>query len=234
MTTPTLRPTPTRRPLLLAILALAGASLACSTLSQRVVPQLTPVPPAQSDGVEPADPATPPDSSGLGADDVGPLQIEGGPTVASPRDARVAIESQAAVALVELAPESATYTNEDVNTVPGILRYTVKLDDDQKTLLHYGWCAKGQDLLELNLRDMVIEFRVGDTAIPVEQLLIGRSEQPDSSGEMLVCQSYYAVLYDWPEGETVVEVDVDFTTAVNDGLDEYGPGLQQMIYTVTR
>ncbi len=225
-------------PLALATTALAAASLACTslnTLVPRSAPQLTPVPQADSPTAAPGETQAPPDSSGLGADAVGPFQIEGGPTVASPRDARAAIESQEATALLDLAPESQNYTNEDLNTVPGILRYTVKLDQERQTMLFYGWCAKGQDLLEQNLHDMTIEFKVGDTVIPEEQLLIARSQQPDvNTGETLVCQSYYAVLSDWPEGETMLTVTIDFTKAVNDGISEYGPGTQEMIYTVTR
>ena len=236
MTTPTTRPSRARQPgaLLLAIVALAGANLACSTFTQQLVPQLTPVPPTYNPGQDPAN-TTPGPNSGLGDDTIGPFEIEGGPTVASPRDARVAIEAAEVTALTDLAPETNTYTTEDVNTVPGILRYTVSLKEEQKALLAYGWCAKGEDVLADNLTHMNIEFRIGDTVIPPEQLLVGRSQQPDaSSGDTLVCQSYYAVISNWPKGETVVEVDVDFTQSVFDGLSDYGPGLQQMIYTVTR
>ncbi len=236
MNTPIPRLTLARRTgaTLLAIATLAASSLACSTINQGLVPQLTPVPPAYDPGQDPAN-TTPGPNSGLGEDNVGPFEIEGGPTVASPRDARVAIEAGEVTALTDLAPETNDYTNEDVNTVPGILRYTIKLDGEQKALLHYGWCAKGEDVLAQNLADMAIEFRIGDTVIPPEQLLVGLSQQPDvTSGDTLVCQSFYAVIYDWPEGDTVLEVDVDFTTSVFDGLDDYGPGLQQMIYTVTR
>lgn len=235
MTQPTTatRPYPHRTVLLLA--ALVSASLSCSLANQFTTPpQLTPVPSTNNAG-EPAAGETPPPSSGLGADEIGPLQIEGGPTVASPRDARIAIEGQDAQSLLELAPETSDYSVDDLNTVPGILRYTIKLNQERNTLLFYGWCAKGADLLDQNLRDMTIEFRVADQVIPEEQLLIARSQQPDAAtGETLVCQSYYAVLYDWPQGDTQLQVTIDFTKAVNDGLSEYGPGVQEMLYTVTR
>ncbi len=119
--------------------------------------------------------------------------------------------------------------------MPGILRYTVELDRDRKALLFYGWCATSPDLLEQNLRSMTIEFVVADQVIPEEQLLIARSEQGDpTTGETLVCQSYYLVISDWPEGETSAAVNIDFTESVYDGMADYGPGLQEMVFTITR
>lgn len=235
MSSPTSRPTVQRpqRRLVVVVAALAVASLSCSTVSQQLVPQLTPVPAQPS--IDGTTPAAPPESSGLGADEIGPLQIEGGPTIASPREARIAIEAQEVEDLRRLAPENDDYTIDDLNTVPGLLRYTVELDRDRKALLFYGWCATSPDLLEQNLRAMTIEFVVAEQVVPEDQLLIARSEEVDSSsGETLVCQSYYLVLSDWPEGETTAAVNIDFTESVYDGMADYGPGLQEMVFTITR
>lgn len=218
----------------LVIAALAGASLACTTLTQQLAPQLTVMPPVVSD---PADPPSQPEAA-PGADEadtVGSLQIEGGPTIASPRDARVAIESMEAVDLRFLAPENDDYSTDDLNTVPGILRYTVQLRDEALTQVSYGWCTTTEELLDENMAAMVITFAVAGQEIAPEQILVARSQQPGfDGGAPMQCESYYLVLSDYPEGETVVEVSVDFTEKVYDGMGDYGPGVQEMIYTVTR
>ena len=201
------------RLILLPLLGLALAALACNALASRFQP--TPPPVAQG----PAPTATQRPAG------QGPLKTEGGLTIGSPRETRVAI-SENAPALEQLAREQ--YDQEALAEVGKSFTYTIALTQSEQVLWLFGWCATSPELVQKNLEHMTVAFSANGTPLDPGQLFIA-----DGQSGNLPCRYFAAVLYDWPPGETQLETQITFTEKVNDGISDYSPGSQTFIYNVT-
>ena len=156
------------------------------------------------------------------------LQVEGGPTIGSPRETRVAIEGSAEIPhiLEQLAPEQ--YTSDELEKVGGTFTYTIVLTQSESLLWLFGWCATSRAVVNQNLQDIDFKFSVNGAAIDIQQF-----HAFDGQSGGLPCHSYVALIYDWPSGDTTLQVIVTFLKTVNDGLSDYSPGTQTFVYKVT-
>lgn len=191
---------------------LALATLACATVTNLLRrPTATP-PPAGRTAMPPA---------------AERFVIEGGPTIGTPREARLAL-AEGAPELADLAAEE--YTLEELNTVGDTLEYTLTLTETQPVLWGYGWCATSRAILRDNLDKMVIEFFVNGIAVPREQFNIADYEDGDWQ-----CRSFIAVIDDWPAAGTTVEIEtrITYTEAINDGRFDFPAGEKRLVYRVT-
>ncbi len=195
---------------LITLSLMACATLACATVTNLLSrPTATPAP-ASRTAVAPA----------------GRFVIEGGPTLGTPREARLAA-AEGAPELAELAAED--YTQEELNTVGDTLEYTIALTETQPVLWGYGWCATSRAILRDNLDKMVIEFFVNGAPVPAEQFNVSDYETDDWQ-----CRSFLTVIDDWPSGTTVeIETRITFTEAINDGRFDFPAGEKRLVYRVT-
>lgn len=196
-----------------SLLALAGALLACDTLTRLgALPQPTATATAAA--------TTAPASDGTS------LHIEAGPIIGSPRETRVAVAEQVSL-LEHLAQER--YDAAALAEVGRTFTYTVTLDEEQDLLWAYGWCATTQALLEQNLEDMTLDFSVNGTVVDIRQFEI-LGDSPNGGA----CLYFAAVVYAWPQGATRLEVKVTYEARINDGTSDYAPGSQTFVYIVNR
>lgn len=210
-----------RRLIGLALLTLAA--LACNTvttLPERFFNQAAPT-------SQPAPATRAPEASAEPGTATTPQTVSDGPTVGTPREARVA-QAEGVPFMEELAPER--YSYEDLNTVGARLTYTLQVDD-RATQLLWGanWCATTRAILRDNLAKMEYEFRINGT--PVDMAAFDAADGRSSDG--LECRYLTAVVYDWPSGTTTLELQLTFTEAVNDGQADYPAGDQIFTYEVT-
>jgi hypothetical protein len=201
----------TRWLLLMPLIVLAFALLACNTLTRLGA---RPQPTAAA-----AATATP--SPGQTS-----LHIGGGPVLGSPREARVAMSEQISTTQ-QLAPEQ--YDAKMLAQVGKTFTYTVTLKEERKLLWNYVWCATSLPVLGQNLAHMTVDFSVNGTPVDVRQFQVF-----DSQANNQECQVYAAVVYAWPAGATTLATKVTFVDKINDGFSDYPPGSQTYVYTVTR
>ena len=206
------------RLVLIAVMALALATLACNALASRFQPAQPPAP--QGPTPTPGAPEPTPGPAGQS-----PLKIGDGPTIGAPRETRVAVEEQTQI-LEQLAEEQ--YDQDALAVVGETFTFTIQLDESKRLLWVFGWCAASADLVEQNLQGMTVEFSVNGTPVDLGQFHVVDGQSGD-----LPCRYYLAVVYDWPSGPTQLEVRVTFNELVNDGLSEYPSGSQWFIYDVT-
>jgi hypothetical protein len=206
-----------------AVAALALASLACQTINRLSGSGPLPSTPAAVPTSVPLPGSSGPDQPPQSGD---ALMLPDGPTIGAGRDARIA-RDDGVVFLETLATE--TYTAEDFAEVGRTYDYTISLDTEQPGLVFYGWCATTAQLLQDNLSKMTITFQVNGQAIEADYL----HTESGTDGD-LMCSQTLMLIYDWPEGETQIEVIVAYNESVNDGMDDYGPGEQRWVYTVRR
>lgn len=210
----------TRKPVWLLIGAAALTLLACTTVT-RLTDQMLgrAAPTAAPSEAEPSQPG------------LRPLEIEGGPTIGTPRETRVALSEGRLRFLDELATE--TYTPEELARVGETFQFTVELDDPEERLLwYYGWCATTPEILEQNLEHM--QFSATVNGQPVDLAYFETLDTVDQSGDQsLVCRSFVTIVYAWPSGTTTLEYKVTYEETINDGMADYPPGDQTFVYTVT-
>jgi hypothetical protein len=200
---------------LVPVMGLALAALACNTLNSRVpwAAQPTPAP-------------TPTPAPEAAAPVGRPLPIAGGPVIGSPRETRIAVSENVA-SVQSLAPEN--YTTEELAVVGKTFTYTVAMDESRELLWIYGWCTTSLELLGQNLEHMQVDFFVNGTRVDPQQLQPFYGQASDG----MPCQYLVTVVYDWPSGSTRLETVVTFKEKINDGISDYPPGTQTLQYTVT-
>jgi hypothetical protein len=76
---------------------------------------------------------------------------------------------------------------------------------------------------------MTITFQVNGEPIGTDYL-----HTESGTADDLICSQTLMLVYDWPEGETRVEVIVSYNETINDGIGDYGPGEQRWVYTIRR
>jgi hypothetical protein len=202
---------PSRRAALaLAVAALAGG-LACSAVSSLPFLPGTATPsPTATAAVQPG---------------TQPLQIEGGPTINTRRDTRLAVTERLPV-LEALAEED--YSNDELAEVGRTFTFTVALPGDLPVLWVYGWCTTTPEILEQNLGVMRMEFSVNGTVVDAQQF-----EPYEQLSDEAACRYFAAEVFAWPRGTTTLQTKVIFTEPLDDGFAEYEAGEQVFIYTVT-
>jgi len=147
---------------------------------------------------------------------------EGPPTVASPSEAEAAFEAQTPW-LEDLAPESYDITSQAGETYT----YTIAMDRSQDVMWVYGWCATTKELLTQNWDNISLVFTLDGEEVPLDSFV-----RLEGNFDELECRLYYTLLTDWPGGEHLLTTEVTFTTAINDGLDDYPAGTHVYEYRV--
>jgi hypothetical protein len=161
----------------------------------------------------------------LGIDPTDP-QLANGLRLANKASTRAAFDAQGDV-LETIANE--TYSSEELAEFNKTFPYTLTVESSRERLLWgWGWCATSQTILNQNFNVIELTFEVEGEAVDPE--LFYEAQQ---SGGGLFCRSYYALVYNWPSGDTVLTTTVEFTETVNDGESDYAPGQQVFEYTVS-
>lgn len=147
---------------------------------------------------------------------------QGPPAMSTPAEALAALQAGNAPFLQDLA-------REDHGNVfaPGEYVFTVPLGKSQDTIWHFFWCTADVESFEDNWGRLDLTFILGGENIPLERF----AEWEGNSGGQ-ECRLMYTLLRDWPIGEHVLVVEVDFPTALNDGFADYEAGVRRLEYHV--
>jgi hypothetical protein len=133
-------------------------------------------------------------------------------------------------ALGELAQEK--YSLEERNTVNGTLTFTIESSQDQSMLWRWYWCATTNSILEQNLSNMRIEFRVDDDVISNDQFANVYFKIHDPGMDGWSCFAYETILTGWKPGEYHFTQIVIVKSLINDGKDDFSPGTKIYEYTI--
>jgi len=106
--------------------------------------------------------------------------------------------------------------------------YTMALNNEQVVIWQTNWCTTTADLLEQNVERIRVKFRANEEVVDPNHLSVIQIRSGD-----LYCAYFITSLYNWPEGKTVLEIDVTFTEAINDGIADYPAGTHTYRYEVT-
>ena len=120
-----------------------------------------------------------------------------------------------------------TYTQEEYLELDRSFPFTITLSTSETLLWTYGWCAKDQTTLDENLNKMEITFTLDNEDIPLDQIL---GLPYEAEGQ--TCYAYVMALDDWAGGEHHASTRVEYTTKINDGQSNIGPGFQTFDYAV--
>jgi C-terminal processing protease CtpA/Prc len=128
------------------------------------------------------------------------------------------------IPLEQLAPEQYA----DISQAGKTYTYTIT-ETNESALWVNGWCAKDAKTLTENLNSINLQFLVNGETLPLDAF--GVLENADNN---IACKLYYAVVTSWPKGETVLEVQVEFTNPITDGEQTYPAGKHSYVYTVNK
>jgi formylglycine-generating enzyme required for sulfatase activity len=108
--------------------------------------------------------------------------------------------------------------------------YTVHVINADRPLRWYqGWCAKSDNTLAQNLKNMKFELNINGQAIDLDKKAAANYFE-DSDG--FSCLSYSIVMYGWPSGSTSLISKLIFLDTINDGESDYDAGEMTQIFTV--
>ena len=127
--------------------------------------------------------------------------------------------------LEQLAKEQ--YSADELAKVDQTFTYTITLNQSKDLLWIWGWCAKDQNTLEQNLKNIQVDFSLERKTVSLDQL---QQASYDSGGQK--CIAYLTVLSDWQAGENHLSITATFTAPINDGTIDYPAGKQVFEYVV--
>jgi hypothetical protein len=108
--------------------------------------------------------------------------------------------------------------------------YTVHVINADRPLRWYqGWCAKSDNTLAQNLKNMKFELNINGQAIDLDKKAAANYFE-DSDG--FSCLSYSIVMYGWPSGSTSLISKLIFLDTINDGESDYDAGEMTQIFAV--
>lgn len=154
-----------------------------------------------------------------------PLTFGDGPTVGSTAETRSALDGGAPY-LETLADE--TYPAGELAQAGETYTYTITLDTRRVAVWQTNWCATTEEALLQNLEHIRVEFTVNGARVGPDNILTFRPRI-----DSYYCAAFAAVVYDWPEGKTVLEINVAFDDDINDGAADYAKGAHTYRYEVT-
>jgi hypothetical protein len=115
-----------------------------------------------------------------------------------------------------------------INQPGDVYQYEIVLQESRPVLWSYIWCATSWQIVDLNFKNIKLEFFIDGKAIPGESVAVKAFISNN-----LKCREYYSVVNTWPRGRFQLETRVTFLKDINDGLDEYPAGTHYFRYTVT-
>ncbi len=155
----------------------------------------------------------------------GDYQLSSGLTIGSHETLEKAIDAQAPV-LESLATE--TYQGEELSQPGQTYTFTIALEEEQTLLWQTNWCTTSADILKQNFEHIQLQFTANDEIIDYGHIGIIETRNED-----LYCAHFIVALSNWPQGETVLAIDIAFTEDINDGMGDYPKGTHTYKYTVT-
>jgi len=155
----------------------------------------------------------------------GDYALSSGLTIGSEKTLQAAIDAQAPL-LENFAKE--TYQPEELSQAGHTYTYTVTLDKEQTVIWQTNWCTNSADILQQNLDHLQLRFTADKQVIDSSHIGMIDTRSGD-----LYCRYFTVALSNWPKGETVLTIEVNFTDKINDGMSDYPKGLHTYKYTVT-
>jgi hypothetical protein len=125
----------------------------------------------------------------------------------------------------DIARES--YSDDEYLQMDTSFPFTITLSRSKTLLWVYGWCAADQPTLDDNINKLDLTFTLNDEDIPLDSFV----EIPyDAQGQ--TCIAYVLGLTDWVGGEHHAVTTITYTTLINDGVYDFGPGYQSFEYNI--
>ncbi len=121
------------------------------------------------------------------------------------------------------------YTEDEINQMGLMLTYTIHLDKSEPLAWGMGWCTTTKDILNQNFEHIRYTFILNGKTISTSQFVVFDFYSENLQG---YCRQYYAILTDWPVGETVIQTVVTYDQPINDGWDDYPAGTKTYEYRV--
>jgi len=158
----------------------------------------------------------------------GDYQLSSGLTVGSKDTLEKALDPKVKTPLLEsLAAER--YTGEELSQAGQTYAFTIALEKEQLLLWQTNWCATSADILKQNFDHIQLKFTADGEVIDPGHVGIVQTRSGD-----LYCAYFIVALSTWPQGDTVLTIDVTFTDVINDGIGDYPKGTHTYKYTVTK
>jgi hypothetical protein len=136
-----------------------------------------------------------------------------------------AVDAQAPF-LESLAQEQ--YAAADLSQAGQTYTYTIDIDKEQTLIWQTNWCTTTEEILNQNMEHIRLEFTVNGESVDPGHIGIVQTRSDD-----LYCAYFLASLSEWPQGTTVLKIDMTFTDVINDGMADYPKGTHTYQYTVT-
>ncbi|MEX0788562.1 MAG: S41 family peptidase [Anaerolineales bacterium] len=109
----------------------------------------------------------------------------------------------------------------------GDFTYTVVLGASRDALWSWAWCTADQASFDDNWAVIEVAFTLDGAPVAADELA-----QRDDTLPGGVCRQIGTVLSSWPVGDHVLEIDVNFKEAMNDGFADYDPGIRHLEFHV--
>lgn len=152
------------------------------------------------------------------------LQLSNGPVIGSSQTTNNALNNRAPL-LEALATEQ--YNSAELSRAGKTYTFTIELGDQQSLIWQTNWCTTTADILKQNLDHIHTEFVVNGETIDPSYVNLVQVQSGD-----LYCAYFIASVSGWPEGKTVLEINVTFTDKINDGMSDYEQGTHTYHYEV--
>lgn len=121
-----------------------------------------------------------------------------------------------------------TYDAAELSQAGQTYAYTIELDEDQTVIWQTNWCTTTQEILNQNIEHIRIQFTVNGESVDPGHIGVVQTRSND-----LYCAYFLAALSQWPQGTTVLKIDITFTDKINDGMADYPKGTHTYEYSVT-
>jgi hypothetical protein len=148
------------------------------------------------------------------------FQMQVGPNALSASDAEQLFEYTDVKGFFELANE--VYSEEELDVIfEADEPIYLELYESIPLRVGNGWCAIDQETLEENLANIEFAFVLNGQQIPESNMV----QYEYSSDDGWACATIYSIIDNWTSGEHIVSQDMNVLSTINDGENEYQPGL---------
>ena len=109
---------------------------------------------------------------------------------------------------------------------PGSQSYTATMQNTDRRIWNWGWCASSPIFLQKTLNAIQVEFLIDGVLVPGAQIRQNQGPSKDSaSGQILYCYQWASTLADWHAGaEVQLDIHARFLSDINDGTTTYPKG----------
>jgi C-terminal processing protease CtpA/Prc len=121
---------------------------------------------------------------------------------------------------------SEQYSDDQIYT-PGILTYTVVMQQSTDVIAGYFWCTVTQEQLDDNWSKLELTFELDGQTYSEDDFSFESVQNGESPCNVLTVK-----LTNWPMGEHHFTVNANFNAAFNDGTSEYEAGTYRSEFTI--